>query len=947
MQKASLRFALAGLVMVLGALAGCASPGDPIDRVQNNLVDKSIFEGEWWYSRAVIDVQNDALWAMGAAGVSTPWDGVHSNIDLGARAGVMGRIRWVIDENFLYAYRSYEVIQGASQEADDDGFTGEPLAIFPITAHVDVRREFNGLTGEPTNVVSESSDRRWYDRQYLRVDWSTNLVTLGLLHGMDFSSFVNFEREPVSRFTQEGGDGRDGDNYRPEFVRIGDDPDYRFRDEWPDGTEDTVHYMSFVTQEVWTPTNCPRELCSTSVEVSQRHAFLRIPPNHEYAVETLGNSEYDRFGIIRTESRTYIRGGESRNEIRRACNTDADCGGAACIDPVEEGGAEAQVPGTYCVGGLTGEYGETDFVTYYRLRHNLYRDSLTDTECRADWECDNRYGQYLPGQLPDGLGSGSTCDPAALRCTRPIAEREAREVTYHLSPNYPRHLVRTSFEVMAEWNDTFMYGHRRRLGQAAPAVPRMQCQSTDPTTYCYCDDTRDFAALEVAPDGTCEGRSNYFVPPDERGEDIPYDCWIAIVDDEGNPTTETETINPSSPQAFADYPEDVYRYAFVGSECALTLEVNSCDRPVPEGAEPAACENLGDIRYQFFNFVSGAGAGWCGVMQPNQDPLTGEAVISPVNMGGQCLDRVATNAIDLWPVLRGEADEETLFTGENVRGYFERLGNVHYPLGLSPSIEGGDFDPDPGRPAIPLDFAERAAQYIENNAERLQSLGPRRRSPDRRPEPQRGLGADLRPPRQPPGHRPRVPPDRGAPPRGCPDLSPQRAPGLRRRALLRLALGQRLRQPRLGQRHRPAVGRRRVALPRRPHGQHPRGHRAGANLRAELHHDAARGALREPVQPVVGRGLPRPVHRRGPHPLASGLHAQRHAPRDGARPRYGAQLRRQLRPRPLPRRLLQPRHAAGPGRILPERAAADRRVRRRRRRLPHRRRGPGLGPGPA
>ena len=35
------------------AFAGCAETGPNIDRTQANLVDKSIFEGEWWYTRAV------------------------------------------------------------------------------------------------------------------------------------------------------------------------------------------------------------------------------------------------------------------------------------------------------------------------------------------------------------------------------------------------------------------------------------------------------------------------------------------------------------------------------------------------------------------------------------------------------------------------------------------------------------------------------------------------------------------------------------------------------------------------------------------------------------------------------------------------------------------------------------------------------------------------------
>ncbi|MGF1467718.1 MAG: zinc-dependent metalloprotease [Sandaracinaceae bacterium] len=719
---------LTSLVSV--AMAGCAAPGPGRNTVQANLVEKSVFEGEWWYSRTVTAIDDDAAWAIGAAGAGAPWPGATSNFDIISNSGHIGRIRWVMDENFLFAYRSYEIVEGASrrQDEDPDGYRGQPLAVFPVDDHVDIRRGYNTLTGEPTNEISEVQDRRWYDRQYMRVDWSQNLVRFGLFGGLDVSGlFAGFNREAVARQVQEGGDQRD-DDLRPQFVRIGDDPDYRFYEEWPSDMADTVHFMSFVTHELWTPMSCPSEFCRTSVEVTQRHAFLRIPPNHEYAVERLQNSEYDRFGIIRTENRTFIRGGEDRSEVRTHCNSNEDCNGAQCyIASAEERAADPLLSDHYCVGGLTPNFGETDFLTYYRLRHNFYADSLTDRECRADWECDNRYGHVPESALPAAESAGSTCDPAALRCTIPLRNREVRPVHYTLSPHYPRHLVRSAFETMAQWNESFMIGQRELSGRPLPSGgPRVECQSEDPSQYCFCDDSIGMRALEVGTDGTCAHRTDFFVQPSERGETDPFQCWVSLGMEDGTSQSEADhgAVNPSDPTSFSDYTSEVYRYQFEGEECMLILDVNSCDRPVSEGQLPADCEQLGDIRHQFFNYVSGAGAGWCGVMQQNQDPLTGEAVISPVNMGGQCLERVSTNAIDFWPVLRGEASEDSLFTGENVRGYFERLGRVHRPIGIANSIGGNVFDPDPGRPAIPVDFNRFIGEMGREALERVEPLGP-------------------------------------------------------------------------------------------------------------------------------------------------------------------------------------------------------------------------------
>src|SRR5690606_22063540 len=58
------------------------------------------------------------------------------------------------------------------------GFREAPVAAYPILSHFDVIREDNSSTGEQTNVLVENtSDRPWYERDYIRVDWSRNEVT--------------------------------------------------------------------------------------------------------------------------------------------------------------------------------------------------------------------------------------------------------------------------------------------------------------------------------------------------------------------------------------------------------------------------------------------------------------------------------------------------------------------------------------------------------------------------------------------------------------------------------------------------------------------------------------------------------------------------------------------------------------------------------------------------
>src|SRR5690242_1709573 len=93
------------VVCSLLALAACAEPGPVRNRVQANLVDKSIFEGEWWYTRTVVGMDEDVGFGIAESGGGAPWVGAAANFDIISQSGNIGRVRWVIDQNYLYAYR--------------------------------------------------------------------------------------------------------------------------------------------------------------------------------------------------------------------------------------------------------------------------------------------------------------------------------------------------------------------------------------------------------------------------------------------------------------------------------------------------------------------------------------------------------------------------------------------------------------------------------------------------------------------------------------------------------------------------------------------------------------------------------------------------------------------------------------------------------------------------
>ena len=101
---------------------------------------------------------------------------------------------------------------------------GEPVAAFAIDSHFDIRHSYNPVNGEEYNVIEENTtDRLWYEREYMRVDWSANKINnfsfiyTDLLKTMGFidvptlnpaSFFIEDPNHPLApKFEDYEGDG--------------------------------------------------------------------------------------------------------------------------------------------------------------------------------------------------------------------------------------------------------------------------------------------------------------------------------------------------------------------------------------------------------------------------------------------------------------------------------------------------------------------------------------------------------------------------------------------------------------------------------------------------------------------------------------------------------------------------------------------------------------------
>ena len=631
----------------LFALA-CGSEDPPIDRVGVNVVEKALFEGSWYMSRTVIDVDYEA------GGLGTFPGDVASDQAMDFTA--IPRIRWVIDEDTLFAYRDYPLVPGgdgddksdaerraaavkdqtdpnkSGEETDKQKLSSLPVAAYRIEKHFDIRRAYEPSTGEERNLVEENDlDQPWYARKYMRVDWSRNLLPGYFGQTQDLNELLGmYKRESTALYVQDSS--QFPDSYKPRFDRmqcdgLKDDSDKcttQERDLAADYEKDELYHMSFVSQEVLSPgkvpdpeTGAPINWCAaklyadappcTSVVTYVRTSFLRVSDKRQYEPLNYSDDLFDRFGYFRLSSPTVDRSTGSPD------------------DPA---------------------HGITDFRNYNVNRHNIW----------LQWHDDE--GKPVP-----------------------YKERDVRQIVWYTTPELPAHLVQPSFDLIAQWNENFMGMVRRLRGEALPQYPTVDCQREDPDGYCFCDVDPDNGTVH---NPTCAGKYDPFKAPDEYGSNVAdaYDCYVEV-------PKEAREIDMNDPGLTDAAFNPWFGAKFVGSECVTTLRVNTCNKDsLAKHAEAKdkdknladlACEERGDMRYKFLSYVAMPGTGFLGIATLRGDPVTGEILAGDANIGGPALDSYRTSALQTYDLVSGRLTDTQLQVGEDVRGYFENLGKVSLP----------------------------------------------------------------------------------------------------------------------------------------------------------------------------------------------------------------------------------------------------------------------------
>ena len=286
------------IVVAAAALCFAACGTAPlIDRTQPNYVKKSdVLQGQWYIQDTLVNVP--ATTALAVQGYT---DGVE-------------KIRFEVTEDHLIGYRTYEVEPGSDPTVDRqkstlgnvvtlDGqpYKGAAVAAWPISSHFDRQRQYNPATGEQTNVLEENTtDRPWYEREYMRVDWGKNdIINFTRLT----SGFIGGPQAMLSPYIQ------------PVDQNPGEDGYTEARD-----SNGLLTYFDFTTRQFWAPPMydypgygnipyCwlnPKVDCAGDV-VLARTSIRRVDPVAFASYEPLPYDETleKKFGYFRTERDPY------------------------------------------------------------------------------------------------------------------------------------------------------------------------------------------------------------------------------------------------------------------------------------------------------------------------------------------------------------------------------------------------------------------------------------------------------------------------------------------------------------------------------------------------------------------------------------------------------------------------------------------------------------------
>jgi hypothetical protein len=656
-------------VLAIATLGIACGEAIDINRVAPNVVDKSVFAGEWYYRPVIVDKQ------------------FHTDMAFIGYQGEVDRIKWEVTERQLIGYRSYERVPGS-----DPSNPGEQNVVvaFNILRHFDIRRQYNATNGVENNVIEENDyDRPWYERQYMRVDW-TNEV--GVAWGLD-SQMGMQPANAVNRAT-------DNDAAYPWKVRIGD----KLLSDQPISSGDTIDVTidGFTAADPYicyyldgtspcNGANVKLNLSFKRVDAANEYQALDYPDfvsqaegelqlastgevifasgvdiilddpdlaaqitdvDEDLAARVCTPAEMDRDGTrsVRVVFDERI-GGRAR-----MCNPDPGIGDAPnectevlarCFvaDPssslvaITPGNSVACDPNSHspddCIETTTMVFGRFG---YFRTdRYQVDRENGSQYNARE--RLINRHNIWADIIDDDGR-------------TIPMAKRPVKPIVYVLNAGFPSNLVDVATRDLADdWNVAFVNAVAAARGVAPSSLPRNLNEGIDGAS----EVTRMF---EVRPNSCTPAAATAYAGKN--------DMKAALA------ASGITTVQPGN----------------LENACAV-LEYESQRRArAGEKIKPFTWERFGDLRYNFLNWTSKAElAGPLGYGPSGTDPLTGEIISANANVYGASIDTYANWGADIVQLMNGDVTTGDIINGtlarEHVEGVRARWAAQQSPASLA------------------------------------------------------------------------------------------------------------------------------------------------------------------------------------------------------------------------------------------------------------------------
>ncbi len=627
------------VALAVAFTGGCAQERDPINRVQPDYLDKSMVvpvqyavlsRGAMPGSLTADDLRREAQWFHQVTIIDKPPTTGGSGISSYTQ---VERIYWEVTENMLIARQAYDRLHDGQGVAGRPPVSNNPrqseiVAAYAVSSHFDIRRDYNATTGEEINVVVENSaDRPWYRRQYMRIDWSRNLVgSFSPLAGLSGT----IPAEPVT------------------FANTPDDPNRPVFEYGPlGGQARALRYFDVTNRMILHPEQTylaglgniqacllfdrATQSCQPA-DVTMRVSFMRVDPQRDYQPLALDGRRMDRFGFFENRRTGYNErlGGPGQYDTRHfaerhnlwvqhhaptpAGTLDHKVGDVACRVDAE---CVSQSLTAKC-DGSTRTCGEI----YRRCVPTSRTTDAADLQRQADAQC-------------AAVGAGSSCDTeiAYTRddrsglCLLPYRQRQVRPIAYHLSESYPERIMPVTIAVAAEWNNVF--------SEAVREARYREC------------------LLDPAGGGPagCESWRDLTRADNPRVRDARA-VWVAC----HNPVWGTNANLPG-----------VHSAAEMAAAQASGWDTDAC------GAQGTVAR-LGDIRYSMIASVNqyDANGPW-GLAGISGDPETGEVISGRGAVWQTVTDTQASFATDMVRILNREVSAERFAQGQTVLDSYDYI----------------------------------------------------------------------------------------------------------------------------------------------------------------------------------------------------------------------------------------------------------------------------------